>query len=49
MKLLRTTKTKTKITKDQNGGNFPPLKTDEVVLVHSNIFNNDYQLDLKAL
>ena len=47
MKLLGSTKNK--ITKDENGENVPPLEITEVVLVHCNIVNNDYQQDLKAL
>ena len=41
MKLLGITKSK--ITKDENGKNFPRLEITEVVLVHCNIVNNDYQ------
>ena len=40
MKLLGSTKTK--ITKDKNGGNMPHLEITEV-LIHSDIINNDYQ------
>ena len=32
-----------KITKDKNGENEPHLRITEVVLVHYNIVNNDYQ------
>ena len=35
--------TKSKITKDKNGKNVSPLDITEVVLVHCNIVNNDYQ------
>ena len=35
--------TKSKITKDKNGENVPHLEITEVLLVHCNIFNNDYQ------
>ena len=35
--------TKSKITKDENGENVPHLEITEVVLVHYNIVNNDYQ------
>ena len=39
-----------KITKNKNGGeNLPHLKITEVVLVHCNIVNNDYQQGLKFL
>ena len=34
---------KNKITKDKNGGNVPHLEITEVVLVHCNIVNDDYQ------
>ena len=40
MKLLGSTKNK--ITKDKNGENVPHLEITEVLLVHCNIFNNDY-------
>ena len=35
--------TKSKITEDKKGENFPHLEITEVVLIHSNIVNNDYQ------
>ena len=41
MKLLESTENK--ITKDKNGKNIPHLEIAEVVLVHCNIGNNDYQ------
>ena len=41
MKLLGSTKTK--ITKNENGDNAPHLEIIEVVLIHCNIINNDYQ------
>ena len=41
--------TENKITKDKNGENVPHLEITEVVLVHSNIANNDYQQDSKVL
>ena len=47
MKLLRSTKNK--ITKDKNGENVPHLEITEVVLVHCNIVNNDYQQDSRIL
>ena len=34
---------KSKITKDKNDKYVPNLKITEIVLVHCNIFNNDYQ------
>ena len=43
MKLLGSTKNK--ITKDKNGENISRLEITEVVLVHCNIVNNDYQRD----
>ena len=43
MKLLGSTKNK--ITKDKNGQNVPHLEIAEVILVHCNIVNNDYQQD----
>ena len=47
MKLLGSTKNK--ITKDKNGENVSHLEITEVVLVHCNIFNNDYQQDSRVL
>ena len=41
MKLLGSTKSK--ITKDENDENVPYLEITEVVLVHYNIANNNYQ------
>ena len=41
--------TKNKITNDENGDNVPHLEITEVVLVHCNIINNDYQQDARAL
>ena len=41
--------TKSKITKEENGENVPNLEITEVMLVHGNIVNNDYQQDLRAL
>ena len=35
--------TESKITKDKNGENGSHLEITEVVLVHSNIVNNDYR------
>ena len=37
--------TKSKITKDENGENMPHLEITQVLLVHCNIVNNDYQQD----
>ena len=47
MKVLGSTKNK--ITKDKNGENIPHLEITEVVLVHCNIVNNDYQQDSRVL
>ena len=47
MKLL--VSTKSKITKDENGENVPHLEITEVVLIHCNIVNNDYQQDSRVL
>ena len=47
MKLLGSTKNK--ITKDKNGKNKPHLEITEVVLVHCDIVNNDYQQDSRVL
>ena len=47
MKLLGITKNK--ITKDKNGENVPHLEITEVVLVHCNMVNNDYQQDSRVL
>ena len=47
MKLLGSTENK--ITKDKNGKNIPHLQITELVLVHCNIVNNDYQQDSRVL
>ena len=47
MKLFRSTKSK--ITEDKNGENVPYLEITEVVLVHCNIINKDYQQDSRVL
>ena len=47
MKLLRSTKNK--ITKDKNGENVLHLEITEVVLVHCNMVNNNYQQDSRVL
>ena len=41
--------TENKITKDKNGENVPHLEITEVVLVHCDIVNNDYQQDSRVL
>ena len=38
-----------KITKDKNGENMPHLEIAELVLVHCNLVNNDYQQDSRIL
>ena len=47
MKLLE--RPKSKITKDKNSENLPRLEITELVLIHCNIVNNDYQEDSKVL
>ena len=47
MKLLGSTENK--ITKDKNGENVPYLEIVELVLVHCNLINNDYQQDSRIL
>ena len=41
--------TENKITEDINGENVPHLEVSEVVLVHCNTVNNDYQQDSRVL
>ena len=41
--------TENEITKDKNGENVPHLEITEVVLVHCNMVNNDYQQDSRVL
>ena len=40
---------KSKITKNENGENVPDLEITDVVLIHCNISNNNYQQDSKVL
>ena len=47
MKLIGSTQNE--ITKDKNGKNVPHLEITELVLVHCNIVNNDYQQDSRVL
>ena len=47
MKLLGSTEIK--ITKNKNGENVPHLEVVELVLVHCNLINNDYQQDSRIL
>ena len=47
MKLIRNTKSKIK--KDENGENVLHSENSEVVLVHCNIVNSNYQQDLRVL
>ena len=49
LKLKLLGSTENKITKDKNGENVPHLEITEVVLVHCNIVNNDYQQDSRVL
>ena len=41
--------TKSKINKDKNSENMPHLEIIEVILVHCNIVNNNYQQDSRVL
>ena len=47
MKVLGSTESK--ITKDKNDENVPHLEVVELVLVHWNVVNNDYQQDSRIL
>ena len=47
MKLIGSTVSK--INKDKNGENVPHLEVVEVVLVHCNLVNNDYQQNSRIL
>ena len=47
MKLLGSNENK--ITKDKNGENVPHLEVVELVLVHCNLVNNDYQQNSRIL
>ena len=47
MKLLGSTESK--ITKDKNGENVPHLKIAELVLIHCNLVNNNYQQNSRIL
>ena len=47
MKLLGSTESE--ITEDKNGENAPHLEIVELVLVHCNLVNNDYQQDSRML
>ena len=47
MKLLGSTESKT--TKDKNGQNVPHLEVVELILVHCNLVNHDYQQDSRIL
>ena len=47
MKLLGSTESK--ITKDKNGENAPHLEIVELVLVHCNLVNNNYQQNSRIL
>ena len=41
--------TKSKITKDENGENVAHLEITEILLIHCNIVNNDYQQNSRVL
>ena len=41
--------TESKITKDKNDENMPHLEVVELVLLHCNLANNDYQQDSRIL
>lgn len=47
IKLLESTERK--IAKDKSGENVSQLEINEVVLIHCNIVNNQYQYDLRVL
>ena len=47
MKLLGSAESK--ITKDKNGENVPHLEVVELVMIHYNLVNNDYQQDSRIL
>ena len=47
MKLLGSTKSKT--SKNKNGENVPNLEIAKIVLVHCNIYNNNYQRNSRVL
>ena len=47
MKLLGSTESK--ITKDKNGENVPHLEIVELVLIHCNLVNNNYQQNSRIL
>ena len=47
MKLLESTESK--ITKDKNGENVPRLEIVELVLIHCNLLNNNYQQNSRIL
>ena len=47
MKLVGSTKSK--MTRDKSGKNVPCLEITELLLIHYNIVNNNYQQDLRVL
>ena len=47
MKLFGSAESKT--SKDKNGENVPHLEVFELVLIHCNLLNNDYQQDSRIL
>ena len=42
-------KTKSKITKNENADNVPNLENTEIILVHCNVANNNYQQNSRGL
>ena len=41
--------TESKVTKDKNGENVPHPEITEVILVHCNVVNNNYQQDSRVI
>ena len=41
--------TKSKITKNENGKNVPHLEITDVVIVHCNVLNSNYQCNSRVL
>ena len=48
LELSTTVNTENKIIKHKNGENVPHLEITEVLLIHCNIVNNDYQHDSRV-
>ena len=49
MRLLRSTKNKNNLDQDKDGEDAPKLESVEVVLLHGNLVNNNYQQASKVL